>query len=85
MEYDSYLMAIIKDIKSGKLKRDDDETGSNGFWDYAGEIASVVYEPLETNATAFKYQNKQDDLQEFLYNEFYAIVEICLKLESDKK
>ena len=32
------MKTIIKKIKSGELTRDIDETGSNGFWDLAGEV-----------------------------------------------
>jgi len=43
---------IIKMYKNGELERDNDESGSNGFWDKAAELAKdeeqqeVIYNAL---------------------------------------
>lgn len=36
------ILDIVKAYREGTLSRDIDEKGSQGFWDYAGEIAKTA-------------------------------------------
>ena len=52
---------IILAIRNGKITRDNDETGTGGFWDLAGECQSL--------------ENYDEETQETIYNAFWEIVE----------
>lgn len=64
---DTEIKDILLAIKSGKLKRNDDETGSGGFWDLAGECQNL--------------DNYDEETQEVIYNAFWEIVEILKDIE----
>ena len=59
---------IIKKIKAGKLCRCNDESGSKGFWDLAGELQydydeetqEVIYNSLWKLVDCFKINKCKD-------------------------
>jgi hypothetical protein len=56
---------ILKKIKSGKLTRDNDETGAGGFWDYAYEITGLDG----------MINDEEQAMVERVYNAFWEIVQ----------
>lgn len=59
---DKIMENIIKRIKSGELNPDNDESGSDGFWDLSYEIHSSMVETQE-----------QQELVERIYNTLWEL------------
>lgn len=61
------IKKIVKDILSGELTRENDESYAEGFWDLAGEVQhdydeetqEAIYNALWEVAEAFLLDNKQ--------------------------
>jgi len=58
------MKKIIERIKNGELTRDNDESGSNGFWDLSYEIYGKIVKT-----------NKEQELVERIYNSLWEAVE----------
>ena len=71
----TYIAAIVRDIRRGELTRDIDESGASGFWDLAGEIASAVH---NKHHDSIAESGRQDQLQQLLYDHFWDIAELSI-------
>jgi hypothetical protein len=67
------MKEIIQRIIDGELTRDNDETGADGFWDYAWEQVKH----LETD-DAMGNGVDTDNLQEIIYNLLWEMAEITI-------
>jgi len=61
------IKKIIKQIKNGKLSREIDETGANGFWDFAYEITQ--------EAKKIMLSDDYQELVEVIYNALWEVYE----------
>lgn len=53
------IKEVIENIASGKIMRDNDETGAGGFWDLAGTLQTP--------------DNYDEETQEAIYNALYEV------------
>lgn len=66
---------IIEQIISGELTRENDETGANGFWDYAGEKAVEIMRENEITLDNKQADITRENLQETIYNLLWEVAE----------
>ena len=76
------MQEIIKKIKSGELSRYNDETGAEGFWDRAGEVADIVYQYDKKLAEGCRDCTLSDifeKIQDAVYNDYWELYEELTK------
>lgn len=71
------IKEIIRQLKYKELFRAIDETGAEGFWDYAYEITESARHRSNINGSDYQ------DMVEKVYNALYEVAESCLEKDFD--